>query len=82
MLVRSYAAETRNVSSVRVMAVDPGPLRTRMRAAAMPGEDPDGLRTPEDLAPKIVALCRPQSTETGKIYDFRRDRVLSYRAPD
>ena len=82
MLVRSYAAETRNVSSVRVMAVDPGPLRTRMRAAAMPGEDPDGLRTPEDLAPKIVALCRPQSMETGKIYDFRRDRVLSYRAPD
>ncbi|MGH6800203.1 MAG: SDR family NAD(P)-dependent oxidoreductase, partial [Methylocella sp.] len=39
-LARTYAAETMNISRVRVMAVNPGPLRTKMRAAAMPGEDP------------------------------------------
>jgi NAD(P)-dependent dehydrogenase (short-subunit alcohol dehydrogenase family) len=80
-LARSYAAETRNITAVRVMAVDPGALRTRMRAVAMPGEDPMTLRTPEDLAPKIADLCSPASTETGKLYDFRQDRVLSYCAP-
>ncbi|MEJ0094795.1 MAG: SDR family NAD(P)-dependent oxidoreductase [Methylocella sp.] len=80
-LVRTYAAETKNITAVRVMAVNPGPLRTRMRASAMPGEDPMSLRTPEDLAPKIVALCGPNWTQTGKLYDFPQDRVLSFVAP-
>ena len=42
-LARTYAAETMNISRVKVMAANPGPLRTRMRAAAMPGEDPMSL---------------------------------------
>lgn len=69
-LVRTYAAETMNISRVKVMAVNPGPLRTRMRAAAMRGEDPMTLRAPEELAPKILALCAPEWTQTGKLYDF------------
>lgn len=81
-MVRTYAAETMNISAVKVMAVNPGPLRTRMRAQAMPGEDPMILRTPEDLAPKILELCAPNWAETGKLYDFPQDRVLSFRAPD
>ena len=80
-LARTYAAETATTSQVRVMLVNPGPLRTRMRAAAMPGEDPLTLRTPEDIAPKIVALCSPDWRETGKLYDFPADRVLSFSAP-
>ena len=81
-LARTYAAETMNTSNVRVMLIDPGPLRTRMRATAMPGEEPLGLRVPEELAPKIVEMCSPSWTETGKLYDFRSDRVLSFRGPD
>ncbi len=81
-LARTYAAETLNTSAIRVMLVNPGPLRTRMRAAAMPGEDPASLRTPEDLAPKILALCAPEWSETGKLYDFPQDRVLAFRGPD
>ena len=80
-LARTYAAETMNISRVKVMAVNPGPLRTRMRAAAMPGEDPMSLRTPEEFAPKILELCSPQWTQTGKLYDFPADRVLSFMAP-
>ncbi len=80
-LARTYAAETMNITCVRVMAVDPGPLRTKMRAAAMPGEDPMSLRTPEELAPKILALCAPEWTQTGKLYDFPTDRVLSFMPP-
>ena len=80
-IVRTYAAETANVSAVRVMAANPGPLRTRMRAQAMPGEDAATLRTPEDLAPKIIAMCLPSWTDTGKLYDFPTDRVLRWQAP-
>ncbi len=68
-LVRTYAAET-VTTRVRAMLLNPGPLRTNMRRAAMPGEDPTTLRTPEDLAPHILNLALPSWTETGKIYDF------------
>ncbi len=77
VLARTYAAETLNTSPVRVMLINPGPLRTRMRATAMPGEDPLSLRTPGDLAPKIVEMCSPEWTETGKLYDFPTDRLLA-----
>jgi NAD(P)-dependent dehydrogenase (short-subunit alcohol dehydrogenase family) len=80
-LARTYAAETLNTSNIRVMLINPGQLRTRMRATAMPAEDPSTLRTPEDLAPKIVEICSPEWTETGKLYDFPSDRVLSFRGP-
>jgi len=63
------------------MAVNPGPLRTKMRAAAMPGEDPMSLRTPEALAPTILTLCTREWTQTGKLYDFTTDRVLSFIPP-
>lgn len=76
VLARTWADEIRNITKVKVMLVNPGPLRTRMRASAMPGEDPLTLKTPEDLAPKILALALPSWQETGKIYDFPSDRVL------
>jgi NAD(P)-dependent dehydrogenase (short-subunit alcohol dehydrogenase family) len=79
-LARTYAAETVN-TPVRVMLVNPGPLRTRMRAAAMPGEDPETLRTPEDLAPHILRFASPDWQETGKLYDFPQDKVLGFQPP-
>ncbi|WP_375456477.1 SDR family NAD(P)-dependent oxidoreductase [uncultured Methylobacterium sp.] len=79
-LVRTYAAETAT-TNVRAMLLNPGPLRTAMRRAAMPGEDPETLRTPEDLAPHVVRLASPASTESGRIYDFPTDRVLTPQAP-
>jgi len=78
-IVRTYAAENLNVSKVRVMSANPGPLRTKMRAAAMPGEDPMTLRTPEEFAPKVADLCAPEWRETGKIYDFPKDRLLRFQ---
>jgi NAD(P)-dependent dehydrogenase (short-subunit alcohol dehydrogenase family) len=80
-LARTYAAETATTSRVRVMIVNPGPLRTRMRAAAMPGEDPTTLKTPEEFAPRLLAFCDPAWQETGKIYDFPKDAILSFQAP-
>jgi NAD(P)-dependent dehydrogenase (short-subunit alcohol dehydrogenase family) len=81
MLARTYAAETLNTSRIKVMLVNPGPMRTRMRASAMPGEDPMTLKTPDQLAPKLVEICAPEWNETGKLYEFPTDRVLSFASP-
>ncbi len=81
-LARTYAAETMNTSPVKVMLANPGPLRTKMRAALMPGEEPATLQTPEAFAPKLAALCQPSWTHTGQLYDFPTDKVLSFQAPE
>jgi NAD(P)-dependent dehydrogenase (short-subunit alcohol dehydrogenase family) len=81
LLARTYAAETVNTSAIKVMLVNPGKMRTRMRAAAMPGEDPLTLPTPEDFAPKLLQLLSPDWSETGKLYDFPSDKVLTFRDP-
>jgi NAD(P)-dependent dehydrogenase (short-subunit alcohol dehydrogenase family) len=75
-LARTYAAET-VTTPVKVMLLNPGPLRTAMRAQAMPGEDPAVLKTPDDLAPWFVKLASPEWTETGKVFDFPRGQVIS-----
>jgi NAD(P)-dependent dehydrogenase (short-subunit alcohol dehydrogenase family) len=81
-LARMYAAETVNTSNVRVMIANPGPLRTKMRASLMPGEDPLSLRTPEEFAPHVADLCAPSSTETGKLWDFSSGTLKGFRAPE
>jgi NAD(P)-dependent dehydrogenase (short-subunit alcohol dehydrogenase family) len=75
-LARTYAAETAT-TNVSVMLVNPGPLRTAMRAEAMPGEDPLSLKTPEDLAPCFVMLTAQDWAETGKVFDFPTGQVVS-----
>jgi NAD(P)-dependent dehydrogenase (short-subunit alcohol dehydrogenase family) len=63
-LVESYAAEMRNVSAVRAALIDPGATRTEMRARAFPGEDPQDVKPPEDVADAVAALLRADF-ETG-----------------
>jgi NAD(P)-dependent dehydrogenase (short-subunit alcohol dehydrogenase family) len=79
VLARTYAAE-RSSTAVRVNLFRPGPTRTRMRALAMPGEDPMTLPAPEEVAAKIVDLCLPSFTETGRAYDFRAGKLLEFPA--
>ncbi len=79
-VARTYAAETEK-TAVRVNLINPGPTRTRMRAQVMPGEDPTTLPPPEQVAEKIVELCRPEFTETGRLYDFASCELMSYRKP-
>jgi hypothetical protein len=51
---------------------NPGPLRTKMRAKAMPGEDPMDLQPPEAVAPLIAELLSPSCTKNGELVSFRR----------
>ena len=79
-LARTYAAESSS-TPLRVNLFNPGPTRTRMRAQVMPGEDPMTLPTPEEVAEKIVDLCRPGFSETGKLYDYPERRLLDFIPP-
>ena len=79
-MVRSWANETMN-TPLRVNAVNPGATRTRMRAEAMPGEDPKNLPTAREVAAKILPLAFDDVTETGKIFDVREGRFLTYQDP-
>jgi len=80
VLARTYADET-SATAVRVNLFNPGPTRTRMRALAMPGEDPMTLPTPNEVAEKIVDLCLPSFSETGMLYDFRARKLLEFKPP-
>ena len=65
-LVKSWANEQKN-TSLKINLYSPGPVRTAMRAQAMPGENPSTLPTAEDVAPQIVSMCAPDYQETGEI---------------
>lgn len=54
VLLRSYADETEYTGRVTVHVVDPGATRTRMRALAFPGEEPESVKPPEVVAKGIV----------------------------
>jgi NAD(P)-dependent dehydrogenase (short-subunit alcohol dehydrogenase family) len=79
-LVRVWANETAT-TPLRVNLFNPGPIRTRMRAALMPGEDPMTLQTPEQVADAIVPLCAPDWSVSGKLYDYPQRAVLEFRKP-
>ncbi len=66
-LARTWAGEAQN-TPLRVNSVDPGRTRTRMRAQAMPGEDPETLPTAASVAEKIVPLAGPSIIETGRVW--------------
>jgi NAD(P)-dependent dehydrogenase (short-subunit alcohol dehydrogenase family) len=63
-LARSYAAETEN-TPLRVNILDPGRVRTAMRAEAYPGENPETLPPPEALIPAFLELADPNLTRHG-----------------
>ncbi len=69
-LAKTYAAECEN-TPIRVNVINPGPIRTGMRARAFPGEDPKTLPSPDQVAPLIVELALPDLDLNGKIFSYR-----------
>ncbi len=68
-LVECWAKEMA-ATNVRANLVNPGPMRTAMRKAAFPGEDPQTLPPPEALAPLIADMAGPDYAENGAWVDF------------
>lgn len=69
-LVASYGDETEN-TTVRAVCLDPGAVRTRMRAQAFPGEDPMDVPLPDTVAPTILDLARPDRTPPAGVVRVR-----------
>ena len=53
-LVLTYGDETAHSGKMRVHVIDPGATRTRMRELAFPGEEPEKVKPPEDVAEFIL----------------------------
>ena len=70
-LVQSWAKELEDCA-LTANLVDPGATRTKMRAKAAPGEDPETLPHPDEVAPLFVALALPSETRNGEIVKFER----------
>ena len=66
MLVQTYAAELTK-TDVRANLIDPGAIRTAMRAKAFPGEDPGSLPAPEAIAETFVELAEAACTKNGEV---------------
>ncbi len=66
-LVLTWADEVGSTTPIRVNLFDPGPVATRLRLAAFPGEDPSALARPADIAPALAALCLPEETRNGAL---------------
>jgi NAD(P)-dependent dehydrogenase (short-subunit alcohol dehydrogenase family) len=68
-LVLTWAHEL-TTTPVRVNLFDPGPVRTRMRSNAFPGEVPSTLPMPADVAPALARLCLPSEARTAVVVGF------------
>ncbi|MYL24033.1 YciK family oxidoreductase [Halomonas alkaliantarctica] len=70
------ADEMESQPSLRINSLNPGATRTQMRRSAFPGEDPDTLRTPEEIMPTYLWLMGPDSRgETGQKWDAQPPRT-------
>lgn len=65
-MVRTYAGEVAK-TRLRVNLVDPGPTRTRLRAAAFPGENPMSVKPPAAVTDAFVALAEEGCGEHGAL---------------
>ncbi|MBT3307269.1 MAG: SDR family NAD(P)-dependent oxidoreductase [Alphaproteobacteria bacterium] len=61
-----YAAEVEK-TAVRVNLINPGATRTAMRAQAFPGEDPEGVKTPESTTDLFVELAEANCARNGEL---------------
>lgn len=65
-MVKTWAGEVTK-TPVKVNLVDPGALRTSMRAEAYPGEDPETVRPAGEVTDTFVELAEAASTRHGEI---------------
>lgn len=74
--VNSYAAEV-DITNIRVNLLNPGGTATKMRAEALPGEDPSTIPQAEELTPLIVDMLSPSFSENGTRVNFRDTKYYS-----
>jgi NAD(P)-dependent dehydrogenase (short-subunit alcohol dehydrogenase family) len=68
-MMRTYAAEVAT-TKVKVNCFSPGATRTKMRATAMPGEDPQTLPTAEEVAAQLLPMCMDDFNDNGGVWKY------------
>ena len=68
-MAKVWASELEN-TSVRVNVLNPGPTRTAMRSTAFPGENPNTLKSADDVAGAFIELASPNCKSNGEIIDL------------
>ncbi len=68
-MVKTYAGEVAT-TRIRANCFSPGATRTKMRATAMPGEDPETLPHPDVVAAQLVPLCAPDFADQAAVYKY------------
>lgn len=72
-LMQVFAQELAAWPHLRVNSIDPGPVRTTLRARAYPGEDPGIHPLPEDIVASYLYLLGPDSRGlTGRAWRAQR----------
>lgn len=64
-LVEIFADELETNTSIRINSLDPGPVRSRLRTQAFPGEDPNTLPTADTIMPTYLYLMGDDSLGTS-----------------
>ena len=68
-MVKCYADEIKN-TNVRVNLLDPGTVRTNMRAEYAPGENPLEVTPPEMIVPEMLEMCSQKCQKNGEVFRF------------
>ena len=71
-MVRTYASEI-GKTSIRANILNPGPTRTTMRHVAYPGEDPETVKSPEEVTGSFVQLAEASCDLNGEIVQAAKD---------
>ena len=74
-MARAWAAESARITRLRVNLVDPGPVRTRLREDAFPGEPTERVPTPAEVAVGIVRLLTPAWDRSGELVRLAAERA-------
>ena len=67
-LAEIFANELETTSSIKVFIFDPGATQTKMRASARPAENPNSLKTPNDLVNCYLWFFSEESSESTENY--------------
>ncbi|EFL90624.1 SDR family NAD(P)-dependent oxidoreductase [Ahrensia sp. R2A130] len=78
-LVRSYAAENR-LNALNTNLLDPGHLRTKMRAQYAPGEDPKTVTEASAIIPAVLELASEDCDTNGGVYSLSKQGFLTESA--
>jgi NAD(P)-dependent dehydrogenase (short-subunit alcohol dehydrogenase family) len=67
-LAEIFANELETTSPIKVFNFDPGATQTKMRASARPAENPNSLKTPNDLVNCYLWFFSEESSESKENY--------------